>query len=161
MKIYCFKLLILSALLLPIMTWANNIPSFTVSAPECTELEDQFQLTFTISLPDSISDANEIHSFVAPDLSNFKILIGPLRSRRIQKGENVIIHKYSFSYILQGVQTGDFTIKPASIIVRGEQMHSQEISIKVVKSGEHILKERKVTDDDPIRDFFNGRKKEK
>lgn len=55
-------------------TYANNIPTLTVSAPENVEINKQFQLTFTISF--SEKPAVDIQNFDVLELKGLEILCG-------------------------------------------------------------------------------------
>lgn len=59
--------------------YANNDPTFTVSAPENIEINKQFRLTFIVSFPEKPATV-EIQNLAVPELKGLKVLLGPTKS---------------------------------------------------------------------------------
>jgi len=101
-----------------------NVNKKTVS------LNDHFQLTFTIKNADA-------KSFSPPKFINFKVLAGPSTSSssNIQfiNGKMYRSTSYSYTYTLQPIKVGKFTIGAASCTVKGKKITSNSIKIEVVK----------------------------
>ena len=102
---------------------------FVMSAPNAVTTGSQFRLTF--SLNDSGSKLQ------LPDLSNFEVLMGPstAQSTSIQmiNGQTTQSVSFSYTYILRAKSEGNFTLRPASVEVRGKIYESNSIQIQVVK----------------------------
>ncbi len=97
----------------------------SLSATEVT-LNERFQLSFTLNASGS--------NFRAPDLSrHFKVLSGPNQSTQMSFINGKISSSMTYSFILMPINTGEFTIGPASIVVDGKVYKTQPLKIKVVK----------------------------
>lgn len=118
--------------------YANNDPTFTVSAPENIEINKQFRLTFIVSFPEKPATV-EIQNLAVPELKGFKVLLGPTKSSatNVEKVDGEINRKYqeSYTYVLQALQVGRCSIPSASIVVNGHQLHSQQLAVNVVPDG--------------------------
>jgi len=120
-------------LILTILAFSKNATAddvkFTASARENVPVGENFRVTFEVNAKAS--------NFEPPDFKNFNILSGPSQStsssiqiihRNVIKSES-----YSYTYILQAVQQGTFTIKPASVTVDGKTYKSNPLTINVIK----------------------------
>lgn len=123
------KILILSVLSL-IFTWnikAQDDVKFTASAPSVVYLDTPFQLIYSIN-----TSAKELQ---APDFQFFEILAGPFESRssytQIINGERTSSVNLSYTFTLMPNKTGNFKIPGASILVNGEKVRSNDLTIKV------------------------------
>ena len=118
--------------------YANNDPTFTVSAPENIEINKQFRLTFIVSFPEKPATV-EIQNLAVPELKGLKVLLGPTKSSatNVEKVDGEINRKYqeSYTYVLQALQVGRCSIPSASIVVNGHQLHSQQLAVNVVPDG--------------------------
>ncbi len=103
---------------------------FRVSAPSEVAAGQQFRLTFSLNeRPDD---------FQAPDLSDFRILSGPGQSSssstQIINNQVTTTVSFSYSYVIQAREEGEFTIGPAGVVVEGETHYTETVTIKVVPS---------------------------
>lgn len=125
-------------------TYANNIPTLTVSVPENVEINKQFQLTFTISF--SEKPAVDIQNFDVLELKGLEILCGPIKSngtKTIKTGGKINYeYQESYTYVLLASQLGKFFIPSVSIVVNGHRLHSQQLSVNVVPVGKLPLSSR-------------------
>jgi hypothetical protein len=120
-------------LILTILAFSQNATAddvkFTASARETVTAGENFKVTFEVSAKAS--------NFNPPDLKNFNILSGPSQSTSssIQIIHSNVIKSElcSYTYILQAVKQGTFTIKPASVTVDGKTYKSNPLTINVVK----------------------------
>lgn len=138
-------------LLLPLSAWADNIPTFTASTPDAIVVGKQFRLTFTVDFPGTLSDA-DVKDFTPPKLQGFSVLMGPSRATaktvRLINGINTENDKISYSYILSALQAGDFVIPEAIVTVKGRQLRSKALSIKVIPVGQPLPAEKKRAEPD-------------
>ena len=107
---------------------ADQEIEFRASAPGEVAVGQQFRLTFTLNeRPDD---------FQAPDLSDFRILSGPSQSSssstRIINNQVTTTVSYSYSYVLQALEEGEFTIGAATADADGETHQTNPIAIRVV-----------------------------
>ncbi|MFT3754030.1 MAG: BatD family protein [Paludibacter sp.] len=123
------KLIFLSLLILS--SWivrADEPVRFTASAPSTVIMDSPFQLVYTVN-----ASGRDLR---VPEITNFEILAGPFQSSsssiQIINGRQSSSESNSFTYTLQAVKTGTFTIPSASIIVGGKKYTSNGISIKVL-----------------------------
>ncbi len=102
--------------------------SFTASVNKNpVGLNDQFQLTYTLSANGS--------AFKAPSLSEFSVLSGPNQSSSMQFVNGNMSQSISFSYILQPKKEGTFKLEPATVESGGKIVLSNMITITVNKGG--------------------------
>jgi len=86
---------------------------------------ERIQITFSLNSNGS--------GFTPPDFTGFQVLSGPNQSSSMSWVNGAMSANVSFSYILLAVKTGEYTIKPASIVVDGDKRMSNALQIKVVK----------------------------
>lgn len=99
------------------------------------EVGDQFTVTFSID-----GDGSD---FKAPSFANFKVLAGPSQSQSIQIINGKMSRSLTFSYVLQAVKEGKFTIGPARITSKGNEISSNSIEIVVAKPSQAKLDQMK------------------
>jgi uncharacterized membrane protein len=102
---------------------------FTATAPEQVAVGDRFRLVFSVN-----ADGD---GFKAPSLRDFSLLSGPNRgsSSSMQIINNKVTRSVenTYTYTVQAVKEGTFTVGSASIVVDGKTYQSSPITIKVVK----------------------------
>jgi hypothetical protein len=101
---------------------------FTASARPVVRVGEQFRLAYEINV--------EGKNFIAPDLSDFNVLSGPnpssSQSIQIINGQVTRTVSNTYTYYLRAVKEGDYNIAPATIIVKGQRITSNALSIKVI-----------------------------
>lgn len=125
------KLILLFLLAIPGLLLAQDI-SFMAQAPRQVSIGQQFQLTFTINAEGS--------NFMAPQISNFDILNGPM----VSSGQNIMningkmeySSSMSFTFILEATKAGTFTIPQAVISVKGKRYMSNATTITVLNQSQ-------------------------
>ncbi|MCU4176106.1 BatD family protein [Carboxylicivirga sp. N1Y90] len=104
--------------------------SFRAKAQQAVVEGDKFQLVYTLN-----KEGNDIR--LAP-LQDFQILMGPSTSyshnTSIINGKVSRETTYTFTFILKALKEGNFTIPPATIMVDGEKVTSNQLKIQVVKA---------------------------
>jgi len=117
-------------ILLPGMIQAQV--TFQASAKNVVRINDRFQLTYTLN-------TDEGKNFRGPDISDFKVLGGPSTSQsssvQIINGNVSRTVEYSFTYVIQAIKEGIFTIDPATIVVDGKTYESNTVKVQVVQTG--------------------------
>ena len=102
---------------------------FIGSSNSVVETGEQFRLTYTLNTNGS--------NFTGPAILDFATLAGPSQasSSNVQyiNGQIMQSATISFTYILQAVQPGTFTLPPASITINGKKLQSNSVTIKVMK----------------------------
>ncbi|MDP4210916.1 MAG: BatD family protein [Bacteroidota bacterium] len=103
----------------------------TVQAPKVVELGEQFELEFSVNA--------EASSFNAPDMRDFRILMGPSKSQsssiQVINGKTSQSMEVGYGYVLQASKTGKFQIGAAEVNVNGKRYRSTPFTIEVVGSG--------------------------
>jgi len=103
--------------------------SFTASAERVLSVGERFSLTFTVNAEGS--------GFRAAPMPDFNILSGPNASQStsmsIVNGKMSQSMSLQYTFILEPVREGTFTIKPAQITVNGKTYSSNQVMIKVIK----------------------------
>lgn len=89
-------------------------------------LNSYFEVSFTLK------NANGT-DFSPPDFKDFIILSGPSTSSSMQIINGVVSREMGFSYTLQPVRVGKFTIGSASVKAGGRVLRSKPLSIEVVQ----------------------------
>lgn len=102
---------------------------FRASAREQVAVGDQFRLIFSVNA--------QANGFKAPPIKDFSILSGPNQgtSSSMQIINNQVTRsvEYSYTYVLQAIKEGTFTIGSASVNVDGKTYQSNPITITVAK----------------------------
>lgn len=128
LKIYIIFFIIHYSFLINNYSYADNI-QFTASSKSTVTVGEQFYLTFTVNAQGT--------GFKAPAFRDFSVLSGPTpqsyQSTQIFGSKVTQTLTLSYTYILQAVKEGTFTIPPASINVDGKTYQSNSLTITVVK----------------------------
>jgi hypothetical protein len=100
---------------------------FTASAPAEVAVGERFRVTFQMNKRPS--------EFNAPAFQGFRVLSGPSQSSstsmQIINNRTTVIESYSYSYVLEALQEGSFTIEQARITVEGNTHRSNPVTIQV------------------------------
>ena len=120
---------ILFLFILPVVIYSQQ---FNVTADKTTVGENErFQVYFTFEG----GDVNSVSNFRAPDIAGLKVLGGPNQSTNMQIINGRMSGSVTYSYILQAVNQGVFTIGEAYVDFQGKRYNTNPIKIQVVKSG--------------------------
>ena len=102
---------------------------FIASAPSVVEVGEHFRLSFVLNAKGE--------NLQVPTIKGFDLLAGPSLSTSsnitIINGDMKQNQEYTYTYILEGQEEGEFTIEPATITVDGKEYKSQPLKIKVIK----------------------------
>ena len=116
---------------------AQEIVEFTASAPDVAYVETPFQLIYSVN-----AAAKDLQ---APDFQFFEILAGPFESRssytQIINGKKSSATNLSYTLTLMPSKTGTFKIPGASIVVDGEKIYSNDLTIKVENAENNAQKQ--------------------
>lgn len=103
--------------------------SFTTSAPEAVVVGEQFRLSYTVN-------SFKVSDFKVPSIKGFDVLMGPSRSEQsntqIINGNVSSTSSITYTYILVGNSPGTFTLPSAMIVVNGQKIVSNSLTIKVL-----------------------------
>lgn len=127
------KKLIVLIFLIPIIALSQSFKA-TVDR---TVLEIGDRLTVTYSTDGDGSN------FRAPKFSDFKLLMGPSQSQNIQIINGKISRSLSFSFVLEAIKEGKFTIPPATITVDGKELNSNTVQVQVMPPSQAKLERMK------------------
>lgn len=127
---------VISNMLLPLLLFILPVSAayaqqveFKASAREQVAVGDQFRLIFSVNA--------QANGFKAPAIKDFSILTGPQQSSSssMQIINNQVSRsvEYSYTYVLQAIKEGSFTIPSASVNVDGKTYQSNPVTITVVK----------------------------
>lgn len=101
---------------------------FTASAPSTVIVDKPFQLVYTVNATGK--------DLKVPEFTNFEVLAGPFESRsssyQVINGKTSSSLSISYTFTLQGLKTGTYSVPPASIMVDGQKHSSNGLSIKVL-----------------------------
>lgn len=121
-KLLIVQICCLYAIGITAKTYANNVPTFTASAPENIEAGDQFRLMFTVSSTKELADA-DLTRFSASIPEGFTVLMGPSRSRasktQVFNGNTASIYQVTYTYILSVPQVGSSRYPPQASPSKG------------------------------------------
>mgnify|MGYP000907453764 CR=1 FL=1 len=124
LTVYVIILLIIQA-----STALSQNVDFKATAPNEVASGDQFRLVFSVNA--------QANGFKAPTIRDFSILSGPNQSSSssMQIINNQVTRsvEYSYTFLLQAVKEGAFTIPSASVTVEGTVYHTKPIIIRVTK----------------------------
>ncbi len=91
---------------------------------------DRLRVSFVLSSNNGSLDQS---NFTPPAFEGFRKIMGPSTSQEYSFINGRSSSSFTYSYILQPVKPGTYTIGPASIKVNGKTYQTQPVSIKVVK----------------------------
>ena len=116
---------------------AQENVEFTASAPDVAYVETPFQLIYSVN-----AAAKDLQ---APVFQFFEILAGPFESRssytQIINGKKSSATNLSYTLTLMPSKTGTFKIPGASIVVDGEKIYSNDLTIKVENAEKNAQKQ--------------------
>jgi len=102
--------------------------TFRAVAPEAVVMGEQFRLVFTVN-----AEGRELR---APDMSDFRVLMGPSnstnRSISIVNGQSTSVVSQTYTYILMAEKEGTFNLAPATIRINNSNYTSNSLVIKVL-----------------------------
>ncbi len=134
------RVLFIVSVLAIIAGWNVNAQEnveFTASAPDVAYVETPFQLIYSVN-----AAAKDLQ---APDFQFFEILAGPFESRssytQIINGKKSSATNLSYTLTLMPSKTGTFKIPGASIVVDGEKIYSNDLTIKVENAENNAQKQ--------------------
>jgi len=97
---------------------------------------ERLRVNFEVSTQSGSVDER---SFVPPNFSNFHKLMGPIMAQEIRTINRKTSAKLTYSYVLQPVKKGKFTIGSAQIVVDGKKYTTKPLNI-VVEQGSVVPK---------------------
>lgn len=122
--------LFISVLILIYSNLSSQDVKFTAQATNIVEVGEQFRLIFSVNAKGT--------DLRMPPLTDFNVLSGPSTSSstsmQVINGQMSQSSSFSYTYILQGIKVGKFTINPATITVNGKQYKSNALTVEVVKA---------------------------
>ena len=134
------RVLFIVSVLAIIAGWNVNAQEnveFAASAPDVAYVETPFQLIYSVN-----AAAKDLQ---APDFQFFEILAGPFESRssytQIINGKKSSATNLSYTLTLMPSKTGTFKIPGASIVVDGEKIYSNDLTIKVENAENNAQKQ--------------------
>lgn len=98
---------------------------------------DRFQVYFTFNG----ENVNSVSNFRPPAFTGFRVLSGPNQSTSMQIINGKVSGSLTFSYILQPINIGEFTITQASVDYDGKSYKTNPLKIKVEKGTPQQQKE--------------------
>lgn len=102
---------------------------FTVTAPNVVAVGEQFRVVFKLN-----ARPQELNP---PAFNKFYILAGPSTSSsssiQIINGQMTQTYEFSYTYILEATEEGEFTVEPATAIVSKKEYKTEPFKIEVVK----------------------------
>ena len=105
---------------------------FTASAPSVVEVGEQFRLSFVLN--------KQGENLQVPTLQGFDLLAGPSLSTSfntsIINGKMEQSSEYTYTYVLEAREEGEYTVAPATITVDGKEYKSSPLKIKVIKGSD-------------------------
>ena len=114
-----------------VSAWAQT--SIRVEVHNIVELSERFNLVFVVE------GENAPSSFDWECGEDFTLVWGPQKgsstSISMVNGKTTRSSQVSYTYILQPKRTGSFTINPATAKVKGKEISSGAVSVKVVDNG--------------------------
>lgn len=133
MKRFSKILLILTAALTPLVTWAAV--SFTVQAPRQVSQGNKFNVTYVLNNAEG-------SGFSAPDISGATKLYGPALSTSYSSvsvnGRSSSSSSQEYTMIYKANKVGKYRIGGASIMVNGKRLTTSSFTIEIVPSGQHV-----------------------
>ena len=109
-----------------ILSWANET-NLVASAPSNVAVGERFRVAFQINARPS--------AFTPPAFSGFNVLSGPSQSSstsvQITNGQMTQTVNFVYTFVLEALSEGNFTVPAASAVVDGNTYNSQPLTINV------------------------------
>ena len=122
-------LIILSLLNELIYLNAQDVKFTSYAEPAVLRVGEQFQLVYELN-----ANPSELE---IPELNDFRLLGGPSTSTsssfQIINGKTTRSVNYSYTYYLQAINEGIFTIPPATVRIKKDTYKSNSVKVEVVK----------------------------
>lgn len=99
------------------------------------EIGDRLTVTYSID--------GEGSNFRPPKFTDFKLLMGPSQSQNIQIINGKISRSLSFSFVLEAIKEGKFTIPAATITSDGKELTSNTVQVQVLPPSQAKLERMK------------------
>ncbi|MCF8259571.1 MAG: BatD family protein [Melioribacteraceae bacterium] len=108
-----------------------NAQNFTATVDK-TKLgqNERFKVYFKMEA----EDINSLRNFQAPSFEGFRILSGPNQSTNMQIINGSVSASLTYTYILQTIELGKFTIGSAKVNYKGKNYSTDPLVLEVVKS---------------------------
>lgn len=127
------KKFIILVFFIPFIAYSQN---FKLSVDKTIlEIGDRLTVTYSIDADGS--------NFRAPKFNDFKILMGPSQSQNIQIINGKISRSLSFSFVLEAVKEGKFTIPAATITSDNKELNSNTVQVQVMPPSQAKLEKMK------------------
>lgn len=117
---------LLFLLLIPLLSWTQNVRFEAISDARQVVLGGTFQVEFTIYNGNG-------SNFNPPSFQDFEVVSGPNESSRVSIINGKSSQSYGLSYVLQPKKVGRFTVGPATVQVDGKTLQSRPLLVEVVK----------------------------
>lgn len=103
---------------------------FTASGKGNVQVGEQFRVVYSVN--------QQASGFRGPDFDGFKVLSGPSQSTnqsyQFVNGKVSQSFQVTYTYYLQAVKEGTYTIGPASVVVEGRTYNSNPFEVKVTQA---------------------------
>lgn len=138
MKRNLYQKIFLCGFILLLCSVITTAQQFNASVDKTTVGQyERFQFYFTFEG----GDVNGLRNFRPSGFSGFKVLSGPNQSTSMQIINGKVSGSLTYSYILQPLNTGEYTIGSATIDFNGRTFRTQPVKIRVEKGTPQQQKE--------------------
>ncbi len=114
----------IALLVFALQTAQSQVTFKTTVSKEQLGLNERLRIEFSI-------DRQGGDDFTPPDFVNFKVLAGPSQSSSFSSINGKTSYKLTYSYVIQPISKGTFTIPSASITYDGEVIKSNTVRVTV------------------------------
>lgn len=125
------NIILLFLLLLTVAVQAAGKHTITAEAPKTVVKGDQFRVTFTVNTSDNVKDFRGFSN-----VDGISVIFGPSTSRsssmQIVNGKTTSSSSITFTYMVEAVKEGTFTIPAATVVVDNEKLISNSLRIQVL-----------------------------
>lgn len=129
LKGYYNKVFVFSLLLFVAVSVYSQEATLTVQAPNAVVKGERFRVSFTVN-------TNKAKNFRSPEFEGLTELSGPSTSTssstQIINGQRTSSSSITYTYVLIAEEEGEFTIKPASVVVDNKTVQSVSKTINVL-----------------------------
>lgn len=125
------KILLLLFILFATSLQASDKHTITAEAPNTVVKGDQFKITFTVNTSDNVKDFRGFSN-----VDGLNVIFGPSTSRsssmQIINGKTTSSSSITFTYMVEAVKEGTFTVPAATVVVDGEKLISNSLKVEVL-----------------------------
>jgi hypothetical protein len=126
---------------------AQDVKFTAILSKSTVALDSKFKVEFKLENAQGTQ-------FQAPEFEDFEVVAGPSTSSSMSIINGEVTQSIAYVYYLRPKEVGTFTLDAASITVKGEELKTKKMKVKVVEKNEVSEEQEEEITNDPFANFF-------